>query len=84
MAPPPSPYMATSRAYSATSKKRESEKKREKKRETIIIAACPARVDHARDLAAGTRRRTVRSDFTLRMIDGNISETLHFEVIVIM
>jgi len=26
------------------------------KRETIIIAAWPARVDHARDLAAGTRR----------------------------
>jgi len=33
MAPPPSPYMATSRAYSATSKKREREweKEREKK-----------------------------------------------------
>lgn len=29
------------------------------KRETIIIAACSARVDHARDLAAGTRS-TVR------------------------
>jgi len=40
----------------------------ERKRETIIIAACSARVDHARDLAAGTCRQTTRSDLTPEII----------------
>lgn len=70
VAPPPSPYMATSWAYTKLLRKRERKRERDrkreeearerervkKKRETIIITACPARVDHARDLAAGTRR----------------------------
>lgn len=65
--------------HSATSGEEERKRKREcvcvwKKRETIIIAACSARVDHARDLAAGTRRRMAQSLLQKQSAKAYISE----------